>query len=225
MARGDTAVPVLDLEEHFITVPPGVPPDFGGDPPPPDPWPPAGPAVSNARLAMLVFLGAEAMFFAGLVGAFLVFRLGSVTWPPAGQPRLPVAVTAVNTVILLLSAYTMYRGLRAIRAGSRQGLAGGLLATALLGAVFLGVQGVEWVRLVHFGLTLSTGVYGATFYTLIGTHGLHVLGALLWLAVMLVGATRNRFSAARHVAVELCGMYWYFVVGLWPILFALVYLT
>jgi heme/copper-type cytochrome/quinol oxidase subunit 3 len=174
---------------------------------------------------MLVFLGAEAMFFAGLVGAFLVFRLGSVTWPPAGQPRLPVAVTAVNTVILLLSAYTMYRGLRAIRAGSRQGLVGGLLATALLGAVFLGVQGVEWVRLVHFGLTLSTGTYGATFYTLIGTHGLHVLGALLWLAVMLVGATRNRFSAARHVAVELCGMYWYFVVGLWPILFALVYLT
>jgi heme/copper-type cytochrome/quinol oxidase subunit 3 len=174
---------------------------------------------------MLVFLGAEAMFFAGLIGAFLVFRLGSLTWPPAGQPRLPVGVTAVNTVILLLSAYTMYRALRAIRGGSRRGLAGGLLATALLGALFLGVQGVEWVRLIHFGLTLSTGVYGATFYTLIGTHGLHVLGAVLWLAVVLVGVTRNRFSAARHVAVELCGMYWYFVVGLWPILFGLVYLN
>jgi len=225
MARGDTAAPVLDVEEQLITVPPCLPPEFGEDGPPPDPRPPAGPVVSNARLGMLVFLGAEAMFFAGLIGAFLVFRLGSLTWPPAGQPRLPVGVTAVNTAILLLSSYTMYRALRAIRGGSRRGLAGGLLATALLGAVFLGVQGVEWVRLIHFGLTLSTGVYGATFYTLIGTHGLHVLGAVLWLAVVLVGVTRNRFSAARHVAVELCGMYWYFVVGLWPILFGLVYLN
>ena len=225
MARGESAAPVLDLEEELATVQPGLPPDFGEDPPPPDPWPPPGPVVSNARLGMLVFLGAEAMFFTGLIGAFLVFRLGSLTWPPAGQPRLPVAVTGVNTVILLLSGYTMYRALRAIREGNRRGLAGGLLATALLGAVFLGVQGVEWVRLIRFGLTLSTGTYGATFYTLIGTHGLHVLGAVLWLLVMLVGATRNRFSAARHVALELCGMYWYFVVGLWPILFALVYLT
>ena len=224
MARGDTAVPVLDLEEHLITVPPGVPPDFGEDPPPPDPWPPAGPAVSNARLAMLVFLGAEAMFFAGLVGAFLVFRLGSVTWPPAGQPRLPVAVTGVNTVILLLSAYTMHRALRAIRAGSRQGLAGGLLATALLGAVFLGVQGVEWVRLIHFGLTLSTGVYGATFYTLIGVHGAHVLGALIWLSLVLVAARRARFTTRTHVPVTLCGMFWFFVVFLWPVLYVLVYL-
>ncbi len=225
MARGDTAASVLGLEEPVITVPPGLPPDPGEGPPPPEPWPPAGPAVSNARLGMLVFLGAEAMFFAGLIGAFLVFRLGSATWPPAGQPRLPVAVTGFNTVALLLSGYTMSRALRAIRAGNRQGLAGGLLATALLGAVFLGMQGVEWARLVHFGLTLSTGTYGATFYTLIGTHGLHVLGALLWVFVMLAGATRNRFSAARHVAVELCGIYWYFVVGLWPILFALVYLA
>jgi heme/copper-type cytochrome/quinol oxidase subunit 3 len=97
--------------------------------------------------------------------------------------------------------------------------------TALLGTIFLTVQGAEWVRLVHFGLTLTAGIYGSIFYTLIGTHGLHVLGAVLWLLVVLAGAARHRFSAARHVPLELCGMYWYFVVGLWPILFALVYLA
>jgi len=225
MARGETETPVLDLAEDLIAVPPGIPPDFGEGPRPPDPHPPAGPVVSNARLGMLVFLGAEAMFFAGLIGAFLVFRLGSLTWPPPGQPRLPLAVTGVNTGILLLSGYTMSRSLRAMRAGNPGGLAGGLLATTLLGALFLGVQGVEWARLVHFGLTLSAGTYGATFYTLIGIHALHVLGALLWVLVMLLGGARRRFPAGPRVSLELCGMYWYFVVGLWPVLFWLVYVT
>lgn len=201
-------------------------PPFGEGPPPPEgPRPPTGPPVSNAHLGMLIFLGAEAMFFAGLIGAFLVFRLGSVTWPPPFQPRLPVMITGINTAILLLSAYTMHRALRAIRRGNHAGLVGGLIATVLLGMIFLGVQGSEWIRLVHFGLTLASGSYGATFYALIGVHGFHVLGALLWLLIVLVVSRRHRFSASNHVAVQLCGMYWYFVVGLWPILYTLVYLS
>ena len=207
--------------------PPSSPqPPFGEGPPPPeDQRLPMGLPVNNARLGMLIFLGAEVMFFAGLIGAFLIFRLGSVTWPSPGLPRLPIAVTAVNTVILFSSAYTMSRALRAIRDGNRQGLTSGLLMTALLGATFLGVQGSEWTRLIHHGLTLSTGTYGATFYTLIGIHGFHVLGAVLWLLIVLVGARRNLFSAEKPIAVELCGMYWYFVVALWAILFPLVYLA
>jgi heme/copper-type cytochrome/quinol oxidase subunit 3 len=210
-----------------------VPPSFDDGPPPEFPrdrfgrgddgrW---GPPVSNARLGMLMFLGAEAMFFAGLIGAFLVFRFGSVMWPPPGQPYLPVGVTGVNTAILLFSAYTMYRAMRAIRGEDRERMARWLSMTALLGMIFLGVQGYEWMRLVHYGFTLSSGTYGATFYTLIGTHGVHVFGAVLWLLVVLAGAGRNRFSAERHLGLTLCGMYWYFVVGLWPVLFTLVYLS
>lgn len=165
------------------------------------------------------------MFFAGLIGAFLVFRLGSPTWPPPGQPYLPIGVTGVNSAILLFSAYTMHRAIRAIRGARPARLTRWLWVTALLGMIFLGVQGVEWTRLVHFGLTLSSGAYGATFYTLIGIHGAHVLGAVLWLFVVLIGAQGHRFSAERHIGVSLCGMYWYFVVGLWPVLFTLVYLS
>lgn len=171
-----------------------------------------------------MFLGAEAMFFASLIGAFLVFRLGSTTWPPPFQPRLPVVVTGVNTLFLLASGVTMRLALNAVRAGRLSGLASYLLTTAFLGGLFLGVQGYEWVRLVRFGLTISSGVYGATFYTLIGSHGLHVFGAVVWLVVVLLQAQRGRFAAERHTGVELCAMYWTFVVALWPILYGLVYL-
>ncbi|MFQ5881886.1 MAG: heme-copper oxidase subunit III [Candidatus Methylomirabilales bacterium] len=229
MPRG-VETPIID---KLVEDPAHVPPSFGEGPPPEFPRDPfgrgdgdrVGPPVSNARLGMLMFLGAEAMFFAGLIGAFLVFRLKSVTWPPPGQPYLPVGVTGVNTAILLFSGYTMRRAIRAIRGGNRQGLVRWLLMTALLGMIFVGVQGYEWIRLVHFGLTLSSGAYGATFYTLVGIHATHVLAAAVWLLIVLVGAKGKRFSAQRHVGVDLCGMYWYFVVALWPVLFTLVYLS
>jgi len=197
---------------------------FGGGEPPSPPIATEEPIIGNSRLALLMFLGAEAMFFAGLIGAFIVFRVASTIWPPAFQPRLPVAVTGVNTLILLLSGLTMRRAVKAILAGQSGRLIRYLGTTAVLGLLFLAIQGYEWVRLIHFGLTLSSGVYGATFYTLIGCHGVHVLGAVIWLLVVLALARRGSFTASRHTGVVLCGMYWTFVVALWPILYGLVYL-
>src|SRR5215831_9187266 len=86
-----------------------------------------GTPLSNARLGMLIFLGAETMFFAGLVGAFLVYRMANETWPPMTMPRLPVEVTGVNTLILLYSAATMRLAHRAIRFGQQPKLARMLL--------------------------------------------------------------------------------------------------
>lgn len=174
---------------------------------------------------MLMLLGGEAMFFGGLVIAFLDLRLGAAEWPPAGQPRLPVGLTAVNTVVLLASSYAMVRAMRAARAGDRVALVRRLAATWSLGALFLIVQGVEWIRLVRFGLTMASGVYGATFYTLIGMHGAHVLGAVVWLAVVLALAARGRYRPGALTGLMCCGMYWHFVVALWPILYLLVYLA
>lgn len=219
----DAAV-VDELLADIGRIPPTVPPELGDDGGRRGGEPERKPLVSNVVLGMLAFLWAETMFFAGLVSAFLYLRLGAPVWPPPLQPRLPVEVTGVNTVILLLSGVTLARALRAIRRGNRDGLATGLGQTALLGAIFLGVQGYEWVRLVNFGLWLSSGVYGATFYTLIGIHGVHVLGALIWLSIILFRVYRGSFTAWAHVPVVACGMYWYFVVFLWPILYVLVYL-
>jgi heme/copper-type cytochrome/quinol oxidase subunit 3 len=80
------------------------------------------------------------------------------------------------------------------------------------------------VRLVSHGLHLSSGVYGATFYTLIGCHAAHVTAAVVWLLFVLGAATRGRYNARNASGIEVAAVYWYFVCAVWPLLFALVYL-
>ena len=194
----------------------------GGDRPPPVQL--NAPVLNNAHLAVLMLLGAEVMFFAGLIGAFLVFRLSASVWPPPFQPRLPIGVTGVNTAILLASAVTMHLGVRAARVNALATLLRQLTMTSLLGSVFLVVQGYEWLRLIHFGLTASSSIYGGMFYALIGAHGFHVLCGLIWLLVVRAQAGRGRFSKSRYAGVQTSAIYWTFVVALWPVLYGLVYL-
>ena len=183
--------------------------------------------LSNARLGILVLLGAETMLFSGLIGTFLVFRVGNVTWPPPSHIgiELPRAVTGINTALLLLSGYTMFQARRAIQKDRVKQLRSWLLLTGGLGLLFLGVQGSEWVQLIRSGLTLQSGVYGGIFYVLIGCHAVHVLSAVIWLFIVYGMAMAGRFSAERYVGVDTCAIYWIFVVALWPILYVLVYLS
>lgn len=180
------------------------------------------PAVPSALVGMLFFLGTEVMVFAGLISSFLILRAGS-PWPPAGEPRLPAVVSAMNSLFLLASGAAMVRARRAVREDDRGALRRWLLVTTVLGLVFLTVQGLEWVRLVSFGLTLRSSLYGATFYTLIGVHGLHVAGGMAALLFVLKRARAGRYSAANHIGVDVCWLYWSFVVAVWPVLYVLVY--
>ena len=204
-------------------IPPLPPPGDGDGRPSREPG--REPVISSAKLAMVMLLGAETMFFGGLVAACLVLRVGASVWPPPFQPRLPNLVTGLNTLVLLASGVTMARAVRAAGRGDHDGLISGLRLTTFFGALFLLVQGYEWVRLVQFGLTVSSGSYGSAFYTLVGAHGLHVLAALSWLSVILAFAAQRRFTPGNSLRVSICGIYWQFVVALWPILFFLVYLT
>ena len=217
MAQTSTA---KRLDESLVETEPKRP-GFGGGEPPVRPNAPVG---SNAWLAVWMFLGAEAMFFAGLMGAYIVFRVGAAVWPPPFQPRLPVGVTGVNTIVLLASAVTIRVALRSAHRGDGTQLVRWLGLTALLGVIFLVVQGYEWIELIRFGLTVSSSVYGGLFYTLIGFHALHVFGALIWLLVVFAAARRGRYSKDRYLGVQTCSMYWTFVVALWPALYGLVYL-
>jgi cytochrome c oxidase subunit 3 len=174
---------------------------------------------------MLVFLGAETMLFAGFVAAFLVFRLGAPVWPPPSQPRLPVGLTGVNTAVLLASGYTMWRAVQALRRRERAQVRSRLGQTALLGASFLGLQGGEWLRLLRFGLTADSGIYGGLFYLVIGAHAAHVAGAVIGLAALVWLTASGGFAPRDALRLSAFSLYWYFVVGLWPVLYVLVYLT
>jgi heme/copper-type cytochrome/quinol oxidase subunit 3 len=216
------APPVVRRTNGHRTPPPR--PTGGGDDPERDPGP-RRPRLDNVRLAMLFLLCGETMFFGGLISAFLILRVTSALWPPPLQPRLPVEVTGVNTLVLLASSVAMIAARRALESGDARRLVRRLLLAAGLGAAFLLVQGYEWVRLVSYGLTVSSGAYGGTFYTLIGTHAAHVLAAVVWVGATVLLAARGRFTDGRTGAFRACAIYWHFVVALWPILYVAVYLV
>jgi cytochrome c oxidase subunit III len=204
---------------------PPAPPPFGGDDEKPDQDPERRPPLlDNARLATLFLIAAESMLFGGLITGFFMLRIAAAVWPPPMQPRLPVAATAANTLVLLASSVAMLAARRALRANDLRGLPRWLAGTAALGALFVTVQGYEWARLVGFGLTVSSGAYGGTFYTLIGAHAVHVICALAWVLVTLGLVYRGRVSVDRAGVFGACEMYWHFVVLLWPILYVSVYL-
>jgi len=152
---------------------------------------------------MAILLMAEAMLFAGLISACMLLRArAETTWPPADQPRLPMAVTNVNVVVLLLSAYTLRR---AKQPDLRRTA---LTQTLCLAVLFLLVQGAEWSRLLLHGAGAPHTPYTAVFYALIGTHALHVIAGIAILV---------------WVRLNVASLYWYFVVGLWPILYVFIY--
>lgn len=178
------------------------------------------PVVANSVLGMLLFVASEAMLFAGLISAFAIIKAGALVWPPPDQPRLPAATTAVNTAALLASGVMLYVAWRAFRrdpASARRPL----LASVLLGVFFVGFQGVEWVALLRDGLTLTSSSLGSFFYLIVGVHALHAVAALgvlvwAWLRLQRGWRAESQLQAAQ--------VFWYFVVGVWPVLYGVVYL-
>jgi len=185
---------------------------------------PGGTIVPTPVLGTAIFLFSEVMLFCALISAYVVLRGDAAVWPPLDQPRLPVAATALNTGILLLSGYFMWRGVGALERGGSGALVRWLGLTLACGTAFVAIQGLEWISLVRYGLTTSSSIYGAIFYTIVGCHGLHVLAAIAVLAAVLIRALRGRHHAADQAGLSALGLYWAFVVAIWPPLYALVYL-
>ena len=180
--------------------------------------------ISSGVFGMLIFMVTEAMFFAGLISAYMVIRAGIEEWPPWGQPRLPVVATAFNTIVLLASGFIMVHSRACFK---KNELALGrrwLGISILLGTFFLVFQGYEWIQLLKFGFTLSSSVYGGLFYLLIGAHGFHVMGALavLFYAWYRIKTPGNPITPEGLYPFQ---MLWYFVVCVWPVIYVLVYLS
>lgn len=177
--------------------------------------------VSSSVLGMLLFLFVEGMLFAGLMSAFVIVKAAAPGgWPPPGQPRLPIESTALNSLALLGSGVALYIANVAFRR-RRSSARAPLLWAMSLGGFFVLFQGYEWTMLIGEGLTVTSSVHGSFFYLIVGTHALHALGALGFLVFASVRLARNELSHEVFAATQ---AFWYFVVGVWPILYFLVYL-
>ena len=179
--------------------------------------------VDNQKLGIWALLGSEVMFFSSLIVTYIIFRGKSVTGP-FPQEALDVPLTAFNTFVLICSSLTMVTALAAIQRGQAAGLRRWLIATGLLGLTFLGGQAYEFSLLVSHGLSLSSNLFGATFFTLTGFHGAHVAAGVIWIGFVLARAFRGGVTQDNHIAVELVGLYWHFVDLVWIIIFTVVYL-
>lgn len=178
--------------------------------------------LSNAVLGTMIFIAAEIMFFAALISAHTIARataLGGV-WPPPGQPRLPVQQTAVNTAALLLSGILLWAGNRLMNRDRTLAMRC-MLGSIILGAAFVSLQGVEWVRLLGEGLTMTSSSHGSFFYLIVGAHALHAVGAILALLWIYLRLARGTVAPELFAAIRL---FWYFVVLLWPVIYVRVYL-
>jgi len=176
--------------------------------------------ISNGVFGMLIFVGAEVMLFAGFISAFVIAKSSAPMWPPMGQPRLPIGATAFNTTILLASGVVLYIAYR--RYGRDPALASRpLMVSIVLGGLFVILQGREWAALLAEGLTLSSSALGSFFYLIVGMHALHAVSAIGAMAAMYVWLLQGRLTRETFATIQ---VFWYFVVGIWPLLYWQVYL-
>jgi cytochrome c oxidase subunit III len=181
--------------------------------------PPSPQAPSTLGVGVVVWLASELMFFAGLFAAYFTLRSVNDAWPP-DDVELETVRTALATAVLVASSGAMHMAVAAATRDDRRGAVTWLGVTALMGAVFLSNQVVEYAQA---DFRLDDHAYGSIFYLMTGFHGLHVLGGLVFMGAV-AAAIAGRSRASTHETVEVCGYYWHFVDVVWVAMFSTIYL-
>lgn len=179
--------------------------------------------LSNNKLAMWLFLGSECLLFGGLISVYLLYR-GRVTTGPGPNDIFDIPFTSVSSFVLLMSSLTMVLAVSAAGRGDDSKTNLWLTVTALLGTTFVGGQIYEFTAFYREGLGYTTSLFGSSFYTLTGFHGVHVSVGVIMLLVTTAIIRRNKVTGNKAEAVELVGLYWHFVDVVWIVIFTLVYL-
>ncbi|HEV2915996.1 MAG TPA: cytochrome c oxidase subunit 3 [Pyrinomonadaceae bacterium] len=179
------------------------------------------------KIGMWVALASIMMLFTALTSAYIVrSRLGTASdWQPVPIPRM----IWLSTSLIILSSATFEAARRFIKRGDDRGYRRWLMATVALGLAFLATQLLAWRELVAQGIYLASNPHSSFFYLLTGVHGLHLLGGILMLGLLLArawGSRRRdeRTSARQRDSVEAVALYWHFMDGLWIYLFLLLFL-
>jgi cytochrome c oxidase subunit III len=189
-----------------------------------------------ATLGMWVFLVTEVLFFGGLFLTYAIYR----SWYPqafaAASHELDVTLGTINTAVLITSSLTMALAVHAAQLGRRNLLMTLLVATMILGGVFLGIKGVEYYRkfvehhvpgpgfMFEQEYARNAQIFFSLYFLMTGLHALHMIIGLGVMLVMLWWAWRGTVTAEYYSPIEISGLYWHFVDIVWIFLFPLLYL-
>ncbi len=191
---------------------------LAGVPPPP----PTTRGYDRGFWGMAMVIATEGVIFLALVSSYFFLWASSRTWPQGGIEPPELTKIAIFTPVLLLSSVPVFWAEAAIRHGNVRHLRIGLFVAFLMGAAFLANQVIEYHE-ATFGW--RDNAYASIFYVTTGLHGLHVLVGLLISIVVQVKAALGRYTAQRHVNVQVFSLYWHFVDGVWIVVFTSLYLA
>ncbi len=173
----------------------------------------------TSYLGMIIGIGSFAMLFIALFASYGVLRTRAGVWMGYTIGTLPLVLLWVNTVVLCLSSFTLFKSAQSAKASNLITLRNRVITTLCFGVVFLLLQIVLWNLLMKEGFIISAHQAGSVFYMLSGLHGLHVLGGLSALGWMLFKIMQNSFKEKYGVMV---GMFWHFLTVVWIAFFIFV---
>jgi heme/copper-type cytochrome/quinol oxidase subunit 3 len=180
--------------------------------------------IDNLKFAMWLFLASEVVLFTVLIATFVVFRIHNAEIVHEIHQRTGILLVGLNTFLLLTSSWTMVMGLRAIQMGDQKRLVRQIGLTALLGLVFVALQGVEYTILSSEGITIYGSEFGMRFYAPTALHGAHVIAGVLWALWVVRRGAQGAYNNGSYIGVEIFGLYWHFVDVVWIFLFTIIYL-
>lgn len=174
----------------------------------------------------LLFLISDCVLFSSFIFAYLYLRNSGQGWPPPGIQRLDVAFAAWNSVVLFGSGATMHYALENWKHGNFMKYMWCLIATIILGAMFLGGQGYEYTTLIYkeHVTWAGSGIFGASFFTLTGMHGFHVFMGVCYLTILLLQSAGGTYTYQKYFGITAGTLYWHFVDVIWVVLFSIFYL-
>ena len=176
---------------------------------------------SRGKVAMAGLIIAESAIFTIFVVAYLFYLGKSVTGPtPAEVLETPI----FYTICLLSSSLTIHLAAKALERDYRRLFLGFWLLTIALGGLFLFGTALEWHRLIYeHGLTISTNLFGTTYYSLVGLHAFHVSAGLIMLSLVAIFGFTGRVGVSQSDRIAVLSMYWHFVDAVWVVVFTVVY--
>lgn len=174
-------------------------------------------------LGFLFFLISDVIIFSSFIYGYIYLRSTVQVWPPPGIDPAALYVAGVNSIVLFGSGATMHYAMEYFKHGNRRRFVGYMIATIVLGSLFLSGQAYEYTSLIKAGTVWPGSIYGASFFTLTGLHGFHVLIGVVFLITVLTQTLRGTYTPNRYFGLTAAALYWHFVDVIWVVLFSLLY--